>query len=171
MPTPYAGTASVLIRISCGIIRAVSAVAEGSRGGRVTCANPACGAEVAAGRARCPRCGSSLTKAPGAQRLEPIEKALAEHRARFARVAREAELVAGSTRQEIEARRESSRRELDTRLKKVMAESTRSARSEFDRAVSRIAKLAAGESGPRVGRLELRAPGGGQKTEVPVLLP
>ncbi|HEV2857681.1 MAG TPA: FtsK/SpoIIIE domain-containing protein [Solirubrobacterales bacterium] len=144
----------------------MSAVAEGGKEGRVTCSNPACGAEVAASCARCPRCGSSLT-----QRLEPMEKVLVEHRARFVRVAREAELVVASARGEIDERRERSRRELDRRLTKVVAESTRSARVEFDRAAARVLELAAAESGPRVGGLDLRAPGGDQRTKVPVILP
>jgi len=149
----------------------VSAVAEGSREGRITCSNPACAAEVPAGRARCPRCGQSLTEASRAERLEPMERALVEHRLRFARVAREAERAVGAAREQIDSQRQRSRRELDQRLSEATAESIRAARAEFDEAAERVADLAAPLEDPRVGSLSLRAPGGGRKLELPVMLP
>jgi len=101
-----------------------------------------------------------------------MRKALAEHRERFAKVAREGELVVGAARETIDARRERSRRELDERLKQATEESAGSARAEFERAAARVGELAAAERGPRVGSLTLRTPGGErQKLEVPVLLP
>ncbi|HET7589167.1 MAG TPA: FtsK/SpoIIIE domain-containing protein [Solirubrobacterales bacterium] len=151
---------------------AVAVLAEGGREGKPTCPNPACGATVSADRARCPRCGQALAETSHAQRLEPMQRALAEHRARIARVAREGEAAVAAARQLIESQRQRSRRELDQQLANVVEESTRSARAEFDRALARVGELAAEERGPKVGNLALRAPGGErQKLEVPVMLP
>jgi DNA segregation ATPase FtsK/SpoIIIE, S-DNA-T family len=165
------GTAAVLLQAFCGIIAPVSAVAEGSREGRVTCSNPACAAQVPAGRARCPRCGQSLTEASRAERLDPMARALTEHRLRFARVAREAERVVGAARERIDGQRQRSRRELDRRLAETTAESVRAARAELDRAAERAEALAEQQDDPRVGSIVLPVPGDGRKLELPVILP
>ena len=153
-------------------MRPVPPVAEGSREGRVTCSNPACAANVPAGRARCPRCGQSLSEPSLTKQLEPMERALAEHRLRFGRVVGEAERVLGAAREAIEARGERSRRRLEQRLSEAAAESARAAGADFNRAAERVARLAGEESGPRVGSFALPVPGEGRKKlEVPVLVP
>lgn len=101
-----------------------------------------------------------------------MQDALAEHEARFAKVAREGELVVEAAREAIADRRRRSRRELDQRLAQAEEESLRSARSQFERAAARVEELAAEERGSRVGDLALRPFGGErQKLEVPVILP
>jgi hypothetical protein len=148
------------------------AVAEGGREGKVSCPNPACGARVTAGRARCPRCGQALAEAVAAERLRPMQGALAEHRARFAKVAKEGELAVEAARETIESRRRRSRRELDERLAEAREASVRSARSEFEQTAARVEELAGEERGVRVGDLALRPfDGERRKLEVPVILP
>ncbi len=101
-----------------------------------------------------------------------MQKALAEHRARFARVAQEGEQAVRAATDLIESRRRRSRNELDERLAKAVEESHDSARARFDRARARVDELGVEEQGPTVGRLRLPVPGGGrQKLDVPVRLP
>ena len=106
-----------------------------------------------------------------AERLEPMEKALAEHRLRFARVAREAEAVVGTARKEIYTQRE-----------RPAGSSTAARRRSSPRARRRPEPSS---TGPRPGskgspqaRKDRRwaasrsaAPGRGGRLEVPVILP
>jgi hypothetical protein len=101
-----------------------------------------------------------------------MQDALAEHRTRFAKVAREGELVLEKARAVIDGRRDRDRRELDERLAQAEKASMRSARAEFERAAARVEELAGEQRGPRVGDLALRPFGGERKElEVPVILP
>jgi hypothetical protein len=101
-----------------------------------------------------------------------MERALAEHRLRFARVAGEAERVLAATRKAIGVQSQGERERLERQLSTEMAEGRRAAQVEFERAVERVTSLSGEEPGPRVGSFALRAPGEkARKLEVPVMLP
>lgn len=113
-----------------------------------------------------------MTEPSRSKRLEPIERALAEHRLRFGRVAGEAERVLASARGAIDTGRQRSRHQLEQRLSELAAEGERAAAADFKRAAERVTRLAGEESGPRVGSFRLPVPGKARKElEVPVLAP
>jgi len=152
---------------------AAMAGAGADAGRHLSCPNPACGASVRPGRARCPRCGAQLDgDASAPLRLESMRRALERHSQRFARLAVEAEGVLSASRQTIDGIGERSRRELDEELAASSAVSLRTAVAEFTAATKRVRTLAEQDPGVRVGAVSVRRPGaGGGAVEVPLKLP